>query len=95
MSGAPEYPIATLIQMAAIPVDAEPRFLAELPSILSEIRRLNEMSAAFEQVGLKIDLAAAGDPTWTDDDKGLATISMALPDGEKIVIERKMQGDPA
>lgn len=40
---APEYRIDTLADMAAIPEEALPRFLAELPDILREMRRLPDL----------------------------------------------------
>lgn len=58
-----KYPINTLEQVAAIPEEAMPRFLAELPSILAEIRR---MSAMKEQLAGIADLTLAGF-NWLDD----------------------------
>lgn len=65
---APEYPIGTLRQMAAIPEDALPRFLAELPTIIAEARKAY---AAADKVNAILDGAATIttlDPSWVDDD---------------------------
>lgn len=41
------YPIASLHDMARIPVDAVDRFLAELPGILAEVRHIQQVQDVF------------------------------------------------
>jgi hypothetical protein len=83
---APEYPCATLYDMAAIPEEALPRFLAELPDILAQCRRLldvqRQFNAAFEG---EFELLPK-DPTWIDDDKGQCTVTVAM-DGDDLAIQ--------
>ncbi len=99
MSEAATYPVGTIHQMAAIPVEAQARFLAELPSLLEQVRHMNRIKAQFEaQFGksMKLNLEDAGDPTWIDDDLGTATISVELPDGGKISVDRRLSpAEPA
>lgn len=66
-SGA-SYPIASLFDMAAIPEEALPRFLAELPTILAETRRFVALHKAFNSA-LEGDAEISfGVPKWIDDD---------------------------
>lgn len=76
---APHYPIATLEQMAAIPEEVLPRFLAELPVILSETR---QAMAVIASLAAMVDGAAKVnlDPTWVDDDLNQLTRSVTLGD---------------
>ena len=67
-----EYPIDTLSQMAAIPEEAMPRFLAELPHMLASIRRMKSIVAVANEVaGAEVlEMPPVSGATWTDDDKG-------------------------
>ncbi len=69
MSGA-TYPIDTLADMAAIPGEALPRFLAELPVMLARIRNLHEMvRIANDRAGEEVFAPpSTSGATWTDDD---------------------------
>ena len=82
---APEYPIGTLYEMAAIPEEAMSRFLAELPSILAECRRLTGVAAAFN-TAFAGDLAMQMEsPSWVDDTLGVTTVHVAM-NGEPDVL---------
>jgi hypothetical protein len=79
---APEYPIGTLLEMAAIPDEAMPRFLAELPTILAETRQYAEVLATIgEMVGGAGKVTAR--PKWVDDDLDQLTRSITL--GETVL----------
>jgi len=87
MSEAPTYSISTLQDMARIPVEAEARFLSELPGILAEVRRVQAVAAQFNEAFagvMNFDLENAGAPTWIDDDKGIGTVTVRMPDGEVL-----------
>ena len=87
------YPIGTLHDMARIPVEAVDRFLAELPGILAEVRHVQQaqqaFNAQFEGV-MKFDIEDAGAPEWTDDDLAEATITVRLPDGDRMRVSRPL-----
>ena len=71
MSGATtgaEYPIDTLLDMAAIPEEALPRFLAELPAILATQRALSGLL-----VGIPFE---SGGMTWVDDGECHRTVEI-------------------
>lgn len=87
------YPIASLYDMARIPVEAVDRFLAELPGILAEVRRVQQVKEIFDAQfdGLmKFRVEDAGKPSWTDDDLGETTISVRLPDGDTMKVSRPL-----
>jgi hypothetical protein len=88
------YPTGTFAQIAAIPIEARPRFLAELPAILATY---DEMVASAENIAtatrwpwwanwlplrIKADLIRASlqkaGGVWIDDDKGLATLTISM-----------------
>lgn len=92
MDEAPKYPVGTIFEMAAIPPDARPRFLAELPDMLSTIDNLLAVNKAFEGVA-KIDLQT---PVWVDDDKGTRTINMVSKDPDvSMSFTGKIKADAA
>jgi hypothetical protein len=76
------YNIETLADMAAIPESARGRFLAELPSILSTMSQMQEISAIMQSVGL--GRIKPGVAVWIDDDKGESTVKIHA-DGERLV----------
>lgn len=77
------YAIGTLFDMAAIPEDAQLRFLAELPTILSETRRMLEIHAAFNAaMGGDAELSL-GVPEWIDDDLDQLTSTVSTG-GEQL-----------
>lgn len=75
------YPIGTLRDMAAIPEDALPRFLAELPTILREARGFFDMQEKFNAEFGDIGQMQAGVPSWVDDDLDQMTARFTV-DGE-------------
>jgi len=87
------YPVDTLEQMAAIPVDVLPRFLAELPVMLSEIRKI-KMAVDITNEAMGEDVLKAPalvGVVWIDDDlkEYTTTIDFAgfgdeYPDGIKL-----------
>ena|GEM_PF-5077875 len=80
MSDAKEYPVGTIFEMAAIPEEAFPRFLAELPEIVGMLRHMLAMNEHLEALGAEIKPQA---PTWVDDDKCTGTVRI-LHDGEEL-----------
>jgi hypothetical protein len=73
-----EYPIGTLYDMANIPEEAVDRFLAELPAILVEVRRMKGVMAAFND-GFEGSMQMRPDePSWVDDDLGKCTVTVAI-----------------
>jgi hypothetical protein len=96
------YPVSTLAEMAEIPEEALPRFLAELPAILTTMRQLKAAAPDLAEQAkanaprwirwaitadtTRRAIAASKQMTWVDDDKGLATVSLAISkDGEPIL----------
>lgn len=71
------YPIDTLLQMAAIPEEAQGRFLDELPDILASIRSL---IGSFPAADLNLTFEGA---TWSDDGERHGTVRLHQ-DGEVI-----------
>jgi hypothetical protein len=79
-----EYPVRTLVDMAAIPEDRLPDFLTELPILLSHVR------AAVQMQRMMWDVADAPAPTeamlmilldravWIDDGAGDVDVSFEL-----------------
>lgn len=76
MSEPARYPCGTIAEMAAIPLEARPRFLAELPKLLEIIDATAELHRATQKLGMRVEMAT---PVWVDDDKGTTTISVTLP----------------
>jgi hypothetical protein len=76
MSEAPSYSIATLVDISRIPEEAMPRFLAELPHIVSAVRAAREVIEGLYEATGTPPLTPAGwldviaDHRWIDDDKG-------------------------
>lgn len=69
---APRYEIGTIEQMAAIPVEARGRFLAEFPEILSSVAQAAELHDIINKVAGE-EVATLTAPVWVDDDKGEKT----------------------
>lgn len=89
---APEYAIGTVWDMAAIPEEAMPRFLAELPAIIAEARRMISLTPQFADMGYRLKLEASDGLVWVDDDKRSTTTTLTLPDGDAIRVTRPMGG---
>ena len=86
------YLVATLADMAAIPIEARERFLAELPSMLDSWNQAQEIAEAIEaqadwpagvrlmprevRVGLVRAAFGTAQIKWIDDDKSTATLSL-------------------
>jgi hypothetical protein len=94
MNGA-AYPVRTIFQMADIPEEALPRFMAELPAILAQLRMVKDLASRFNKgfgdVAV-LNFEDAGDPLWTDDDRGEVTITTEMPDGGEHVVTGKLGG---
>lgn len=73
---APRYPCGTISEMAAIPLEARPRFLAELPKLLEVCDQTSALNAITEPLGFALKMQT---PIWVDDDKGTTTISISTP----------------
>lgn len=85
MNDAPSYPVGTIFEMASIPEEAFPRFLAELPDLIAYLRHMQAMNDMLIPEGVQVEFEA---PTWTDDDKRMANINITTPDGEEIASMR-------
>lgn len=80
MVESPTYPVGTIFEMAAIPEEAFPRFLSELPEMVAMLRRMLAMNVELETFGAKIEPQT---PVWIDDDKGTGTVRI-LSEGEEV-----------
>lgn len=84
-----EYPVATLEQMAEIPLDRLKAFLDELPAMIAQIK----MMKAVEMVtGAKVDIQT---PIWIDDDKyeGALTLTDGQDYNQRFVFDTRT-GEP-
>tara|TARA_Y100000310_G_C20692831_1_gene823467 strand:+ start:3311 stop:3592 length:282 start_codon:yes stop_codon:yes gene_type:complete len=79
-----KYPISTLVEMSAIPEDAVPRFIAELPHILKVMREMTAVQSVISSVSEGLIALEMQTPVWVDDDKGLSTVTISHG-GEEIV----------
>lgn len=70
-----EYPVNTLIEMAAIPDEATPRFIEEFPALLAAIKAGLEM----QSMGIGVR-----NFVWRDDGERAVTAHMKV-DGEDIL----------
>lgn len=82
---APKYPIGTLFQMAEIPEEALPRFLAELPAIIAQTRSFLQAQRAFNAAFVRDLALSTVEPSWIDDDKGQASLTVRA--GDEIVAQ--------
>lgn len=86
-----QYPCANLAEMAQIPEEALPRFLAELPHLLAEVRTVLGGNEILGALGAEIECAGA---TWIDDDAETITTSMAVEGAEGAIrVTRKFGGE--
>lgn len=88
------YPVGTIQQMAAIPIEARARFLAELPELLDAVARMEEAKAFIAAAGLGHELVTR-DPEWVDDSLNTATVSIAMPDGGEVSATYPLKGGAA
>lgn len=92
MDEAAKYPVGTIFEMAAIPIEARARFLAELPDMLETIDGLLEVNKILAGVA-SIEPQT---PVWVDDDKGTRTITMKSENPEmSISFTDKTKGSAA
>lgn len=86
---APRYKVETLVDMARIPEEALPRFLAELPEMLGFIRAMVKVTdAAGGEEFFKLSVPGV----WIDDDK--RTFETSVTVGEEKVFEAKGKMPP-
>jgi hypothetical protein len=79
----PTYPVDTLADMARIPLEALPRFLAELPALLDVVRS----NPLFEHLGKGVTLGAV----WVDDDAGLVRETMSFREAEDAPVSIRIE----
>lgn len=97
MSGA-QYPVDTLWQIADIPEEALPRFLAELPSMIAQIRSFKQVVAdANNLFGEGQDIASleSTGTVWIDDDRGECKKTIAFDDSfglPDLTVTHKLDG---
>lgn len=89
----PSYPARTIIEMARIPADAWPRFLAEMPAILAVVAPVvalyDEMRAAGREIPDSAYDALVAKFDWIDDDKGTVDINVvAKTDGGDVLLSK-------
>jgi hypothetical protein len=89
------YPIGTLEQMAAIPEEALPRFLAELPAILAEQREWTAISAGLQVIVGDAGKVVPASPEWIDDDLDQLTRSIAVGDDVIAQIVTSRESTPS
>lgn len=65
-SAAPKYRVDTILNMARIPEEAMPRFLAELPSILKYLRATAKLQDTLDP---RIAKLISKEAIWVDDGK--------------------------
>lgn len=92
MMSANQYPVGTIFDMAAIPEEAFPRFLAELPDLMAYIRHMTAMNDMLIPEGARIELET---PVWVDDDKRTANITISSEGEELVSMKVKLQGSAA
>lgn len=73
MTEAPQYPVGTIFEMAAIPADARARFLAELPEMLEMLDHFEEANAVLSEFGGAL---VPEPPIWVDDGKRTRTLTL-------------------
>lgn len=76
------YPVGTIEQMAMIPGEALPRFMAELPIMLANIKAISELNAVLAPIGANVEVHT---PVWIDDDLHTGTVSIRTTDGETVM----------
>lgn len=93
MSGA-QYPINTLDEMASIPDEALPRFLAELPDLLVEIKRVRAAVKLADPAHVAFGDVYNENCIWIDDDlkQMQTTIEFGADDLAQIKYERQIGG---
>lgn len=77
------YPVATLEQMASIPLEALPRFIEELPSLLAHIIAVKELNKIMEPLGAPVVLQPS---VWIDDHQHTGTVTIkSNENGEEVL----------
>lgn len=86
---APQYPVGTIWDMALIPDEALPRFLAELPAMLQYVNSTKLINEMLEGVAEVIPQA----PIWVDDGKRDRTVTVTSEGEEVFSITATVKGD--
>ena len=89
MTDAPSYPVGTIFEMAAIPEEAFPRFMAELPEMVSMLRQMLAINEMLKAVGAEIEPQT---PNWIDDDKRTGTVTFNHEGDEIASVKVKLSG---
>jgi hypothetical protein len=76
------YPVNTLEEMATIPIDAIPRFLAELPSILDMHRNMQSMTGDLNTICGDDGVIKSYGFEWIDDGLLNSTVHIVIHNKE-------------
>jgi hypothetical protein len=103
----PRYKITTLADILAIPYEARPRFLAELPKMLEALDQLIESASdiaaatkwpwyvAWLPNDLKREIVRSGivksGGYWVDDDRGLTRLTLVNSKGGEPLYDRTVK----
>ena len=79
-----EYPVDTLEQIALIPDEALPRFLAEFPHMIQKVKKYTEYAAAVNIIMEGVAKIEAQGMIWVDDGKTENTLTIQDGDGGDI-----------
>ena len=89
MIDAPRYPVGTIAEMAAIPIEARARFLAELPDMLATLDIIRQANVDMEGVCI----ITPQTPIWVDDSLGTRTVTITYEaTGESLSSVTKIKG---
>jgi len=91
-----EYPAFTIADMARIPLEALPRFVAELPALIAIARPIVAMLDEHRLAGAEVSAQDVRDAfksiVWVDDDKGVADINIVGPGENRASIRLDIGG---
>jgi len=79
-----QYPVGTLAEMSLIPVEALPRFLAELPDMLGAWRELAAANQSLNNVLGGLGKIEAQRVIWVDDGERNRTVTVRAMDGGEV-----------
>lgn len=85
------YPVSTLAEMAAIPIEARPRFLTEFPALLEAMGGFLALNGALASDGLELVTQGV---RWVDDNICQGTVTLSDASGEFASV-RFRSGSPA
>lgn len=81
-----EYKIATLADIADIPEDALPRFIAELPTMLGYVRMMKAAAKMTSQAtGVELELEIPS-PTWIDDGEEFHRVTVSVLGSDRVTL---------